>query len=78
MEDVMKLTVYMTPQQWERFSAWSVPLVVGNAEGRGSPPWLHLEHEIVQPKEYSDAVSYHHKRLQEHGIITKAHNLQYS
>lgn len=76
MQNVMKLTVYMTPQQWDRFSAWSAPLVVGHAEGHGSPPWLHLEHEIVQTKEYTDAVSYHHKRLQEHGIITRPITIQ--
>ena len=67
---VIKVTVYMTSQQWDRMSAWSAPLVVRHAEGVGSAPWLHLTHEIGKTKEYTDVVSVHQKCLDEMGILT--------
>jgi hypothetical protein len=37
--EVYKLSIYVTPKQWERISAWSAAL------GGDHAPWLHMEHE---------------------------------
>ena len=65
-KDVFKLTIYMTSEQWDHFSKWSAPLVVG-----GHTPWLHLEHETGKAKEYDDVVNDHLQRLHTHGIIAE-------
>lgn len=41
--DVSRLTMHVTPPQWERLSAWSAP---GAAAGGERAPWLHLSHEV--------------------------------
>ena len=42
MREVYKLTIYVTPEQWDCLSAWSAP---GAVSGGDRAPWLHLEHE---------------------------------
>ena len=48
---IYKVTMFMTPQQWDRLSAWSAPLA-GNATHQNEP-WLMLFHEADMRDEYN-------------------------
>jgi hypothetical protein len=65
---IMKLTLFMTPTQWDRLWKWSVPLVVQEFDDRGSGkgPWLHMEHEVNKYDEYQQCIKHHQQVLQHH------------
>jgi len=65
---IIKLTLFMTPDQWGRLSKWSAPLVIQEIEDRGSGkgPWLHMEHEVNKYDEYQRCIKHHKQLLQRH------------
>ena len=48
---VYKVTLYMTPPQWERLSEWSAPSA---GKGGDEAPWLHLSHECDKHAEHAE------------------------
>jgi len=63
---IHKLTVYSTPEQWDRISKWSSP---GAAAGGEDSPWLHMS--LSAPNKYQeimDMMQELKKRLEPEGI----------
>ena len=50
MSGIAKLTIYVTPEQWNRLSSWSATDVASREESR--LPWLHLRHESNMDEEF--------------------------
>lgn len=57
---VYKVTMFMTPDQWDRISKWSAP---GAVAGGDRAPWLHLEHEHDKYADYQSVLSQVHHDL---------------
>jgi hypothetical protein len=51
---IMKLTIFLTPTQWDRLSKWSAPFAIEEIMDRGSGkgPWLYMGHETNKYDEY--------------------------
>lgn len=64
-QDVARVTLYLTPTQWQRLSKWSAP---GAAAGGLDAPWLYLSHESGKRAEYNELVANTAKELAPHGI----------
>lgn len=48
-DDVHKLTIFMTPAQWDALSAWSANLKPTDADNKA---WLYMLHETKKIDEY--------------------------
>jgi hypothetical protein len=65
---VFKLTIYVTPTQWDRMSHWSATQL---DQGDQNRPWLHLQHEVGKYQEYQQCLLQHHERLHPHNVEVK-------
>jgi predicted nucleic acid-binding Zn ribbon protein len=56
--DVYKITMYMTPSQWNNMSQWSIDATIA-AHKSGNPrdgSWLYLSHETNSSDQYAIAL----------------------
>ena len=65
--NVYKLTIYMTPKQWDIMSKWSANDCASCDPKRA--PWLHLSHEHDKYDEYKSMMEDTKTQLEPYNII---------
>lgn len=65
-EAVHKVTLYMTPRQWNKLSQWSANDVA--SEDLSRAPWLRLEHDHKGYDEYLEKMAQDEERLSHSGL----------
>ena len=50
--DVVRVTLFMTPSQWDRMSAWNI-----SQSEKDEDTWLYMMHETDRAQAYEDALT---------------------